>query len=417
MQLTVRRFAAILGAAAGILLAVSPARAQVVSVDTTHGLYFEKPFRTKMFVYTPSLTLTANPTDWLSVTGGWEADVVSGASVKSKAGSAYKATQPAADVVTTASVVDLRNVGVGNVAFKKDNTSFGGGYAYSTENDYRSHSFNATARTELFEHNTQLQMDFAHNFDKVCDAVQAPNATPVLASALVDSKGCFTDAAGRTTRPLNIDNLQGSWSQAWTPIFQTQVLYTVQIVNGFQSNPYRVIVLGQGIQAQEHHPDNRTRHSVALRGNIFLKPLKAAIRLGVRGYLDTWNLASGTADAEFEKYLGEHFRVGIRGRFYMQTGALFWSDDYTGGDAPLGPKGQYFTGDRELSPFFSVLGGLNFTYAAVATTTKVLGFMNDFKAIATINLMQFDYSEYTLGGDSVSNARAWIGGLSINAGF
>ena len=64
-----------------------------------------------------------------------------------------------------------------------------------------------------------------------------------------------------------------------------------------------------------------------------------------------------------------------------------------------------------------MLGGLNFTYAAVATTTKVLGFMNDFKAIATINLMQFDYSEYTLGGDSVSNARAWIGGLSINAGF
>ena len=417
MQLSARRVAAFLGTALGILLGAAPLRAQVVSVDTTHGIYYEQPFRTKMFVYTPSVTLTANPTDWLSVSGGWEADVVSGASVKSKSGAAYKATQPAADVITTASVHDLRNVGLGNVTFKKDNTTFGGGYAYSTENDYRSHSFNATARTELFEHNTQLQIDYAHNFDTVCDTVQTPNATPVLRSGLINSTGCFTDLATRTTRPLQIDNLQGSWSQAWTPVFQTQLLYTVQIVNGFQSNPYRVIVLGQGIQAQEHHPDNRTRHSVTLRGNVFLKPLKAALRLGVRGYLDTWNVLSGTAEADFEKYLGEHFRVGLRGRFYKQTGALFWSDDYTGGDAPMGPKGQYFTGDRELSPFFSVLGGLNFSYSAVATTGKVLGFMNDFKAVVSINMMQFEYAEYTLGGDTVSNARAWIGGLSVNAGF
>ena len=43
----------------------------------------------------------------------------------------------------------------------------------------------------------------------------------------------------------------------------------------------------------------------------------------------------------------------LRARVYHQTGAVFWSDDYTGGDPPLGPKGQYWTGDRELSPFNS----------------------------------------------------------------
>lgn len=418
MQLKRARFVVSSALAAVCALATpSVASAQVVSFNTTHGIYYEKPFRTEMFVYTPSATLTATPWNWLTVSGGWEADVVSGASVKTKSGSAYKATQPAADVISTASVKDFRNVGTGNLAFKKDNTSFGGGYAYSTENDYKSHSFNVFARTELFEHNTQLQIDYAHNFDKVCDTLQNPNALPALRSALASSTGCFTDDATRPSRPLQIDNLQGSWSQAWTPVFQTQLLYTLQIVNGFQSNPYRAIILGQGLQAQEHHPDNRARHSVQARGNFYLKPLKAALRLGLRGYWDTWDVLSGTGEAEFEKYFGEHFRVGLRGRFYMQRGALFWSDDYSGGDPPLGPKGQYFTGDRELSPFWSILGGLSFTYGAVATGKRLLGFMNDFKFVASANLIQFDYLEYTLGGSNVSNARAWLVNVGMNVGF
>ena len=422
MQLSraIRRLKRLRGVVLGLGLVLGgerAAEAQVVSFNTTHGSYYEKPFRTNMFVYTPSVTLSATPWTWLTVSGGWEADVVSGASVKTKAGSAYKATQPAADVITTASVKDFRNVGTGNVAFKKDNTSFGGGYAYSTENDYKSHSFNVFARTELFEHNTQLQIDYARNFDRVCDTVQSPNALPALRSALASSTGCFSDDPTRPSRSLAIDNLQGSWSQAWTPVFQTQLIYTLQIVNGFQSNPYRAIILGQGLQAQEHHPDNRARHAIQTRGNIYLKPLKAAIRLGLRGYWDTWDVLSGTGEVEFEKYFGEHFRIGARGRFYMQRGALFWSDDYSGGDPPLGPKGQYFTGDRELSPFFSILGGLSFTYGAVATGPRLLGFMNDFKAVASVNLMQFEYQDYTLGGSSVSNARAWLVNIGANVGF
>ncbi|CAN5221360.1 hypothetical protein BH09MYX1_BH09MYX1_52040 [soil metagenome] len=422
MQLTTSKRLAI--AALGIASAFGSAfasertaAAQVVTVNTTHGIYYEKPFRTEMFVYTPSVTLTATPWSWLSVSGGWEADVVSGASVKTKAGPAYKATQPAADVITTASVKDLRNLGTGNVAFKKDNTSFGGGYTYSTENDYKSQSFNVFARTELFEHNTQLQIDYAHNFDRVCDTLQSPNVADALRATLASSKGCFTDDVTRPSRGLAIDNLQGSWSQAWTPTFQTQLIYTLQIVNGFQSNPYRAVILGQGIQAQENHPENRARHALQTRGNIYIKPLKAALRLGLRGYWDTWDVLSGTAEIDFEKYFGEHFRVGLRGRFYMQRGALFWSDDYSGGDPPLGPKGRYFTGDRELSPFYSVLGGLSFTYGAVATGHRLLGFMNDFKLVGSVNMMQFEYQDYTLAGNSISNARAWLVNLGLNVGF
>ncbi len=391
--------------------------AQVVQIDTSHGLFYEAPLRTHMFVYSPSLTLTVNPSDSVSIYGGWEADIVSGASVKTKAGPAYKATHPTADVISTASVNDFRNVGKGGFAIKHDNTSFGAGGLFGSENDYHSISFNVMARTELFEHNTQLQIDYARNFDQVCDAVQDPNANPVAHLALASSKGCFTKDITRVTHDIGIDSLQGSWSQAWTPVFQTQAVYTLQILNGFQSDPYRAVVLGQGVQAQEYIPDNRTRHAVALRANYYLRAIKGAIRVGVRGYRDSWNIYSGEAEVEVEKYFGSSFRAAINGRFYKQTGAIFWSDDYSGGNPPLGPRGQYFTGDRELSPFFSVMGGIKLTYAASAGEKKVAGFLTGLRIVAAANIIDFNYDEYTLGGVAVAGSFAYLLNLGLSAGF
>ncbi len=412
------RFALKIAALLAALLAVAvPARAQVVQIDTAHGIFYEAPLRTHMFVYSPSLTVTANPSDSVSVYGGWEADIVTGASVKTKAGAAYQAVHPTTDVISTASVNDFRNVGKGGFTVKHDNVSFGAGGLYGEEHDYRSISFNVMARTELFDHNTQLQADYAHNFDSVCDIVQDPNATPVGYVPLPSSVGCFTSDPTKTTNDIAIDSLQGSWSQAWTPVFQTQALYTLQVVNGFQSDPYREVVLGQGVEAQEYIPSNRTRHAITLRANYYLRNFKGAIRLGLRGYRDSWNIYSGEADLEIEKYFGSKFRAAINGRFYKQTGAIFWSDDYSGGNPPDGPKGQYWTGDRELSPFFSVMGGLKLTYEAVAAEKKVLGFMTNLRIVAAANLMDFSYDEYTLGGVPVTGAFAYLLNLGLSAGF
>jgi Protein of unknown function (DUF3570) len=404
-----------LGAA---MLATVQARAQYVDFDTTHTLYYEAPVRTNMFVYSPGVNLAAHPWEFLDVHGGWEADVVSGASVATKAGPAYKASQPAADVISTASVHDLRNVGKGGFTIKKDAVSLDTGYTYSTEHDYRSHSIDASARTELFEHNTQLQIDWSHNWDSVCNRVQGPNAKAERFIALEDSTGCFASSnALRSTAPVSIDSFQGGWSQAWTPIFQTQFLYTAQILNGFQSDPYRSVVLGQGIKAQEHVPDNRTRHSVTGRFNFFLRPLKAALRFMARGYWDTWDVKSVTGDVEFEKYLTDSWRASLHFRYYKQSGSVFWSDDYTGGDPPLGPKGAYFTGDRELSPFSSYMGGLRTNYTITPEKGRILGMMTSLKLGAYFEMVQFDYDEYTLGGQTITGGRAFIGGLSIAASF
>jgi hypothetical protein len=419
VQLRAGALAWVLAFAVALVVGVAPrvARAQVVVFDTNHSLFYEAPSKSHMLVYSPSTDLEVTPTDALSLRAGWEADVVSGASVAVKAGPTYQTAHPGADVVTSASVHDLRNSARGGFTLRKDIVSFTGGYNYSIEHDYRSNSFNVSARTEPLAHDTQFEIDYAHNFDQVCNRVQTAGNPATLDRALEDSSGCFTSAVNRTTDPISVDTMQGSWSQAWTPTFATQLIYSAQVTDGFQSDPYRSVVIAEGIVAQEHAPNDRTRQSVTLKANFYLRPIKAALRLSARGYDDTWGIQSETGEIEFEKYLGEAFRVLLRGRVYNQTGAVFWSDDYTGGVPPLGPRGQYWTGDRELSPFWSWLGGLRAIYTVTPAHGRLLGLMSRLKIGASFDIQNFNYSQFTLGGVPVANTYAYFGGLSLSAAF
>lgn len=412
------KLAALSAFSVATLLTAASARAQVAQVDTSHTLYLESPTRTNMTVYTPGVDISATPADWITIKGGYEADIVSGASVKRKAGPAYAAVNPGADVITTASVYDLRHSPRGGVTLRKGDVSYSAQYNYGTENDYKSHSIFVAARTEAYEHDTQLELSYARNFDLVCDRVQAVNAQAPRFRSLEDSTGCFGGSDPlRTRHRLSIDGLQASWTQAWTPTFATQLAYTAQLLEGFQSNPYRSVILGQGLEAQEHHPENRARQSLAARANLYVRPIKIAIRIGARLYRDTWDVTSGTGEVEVERYLLEGFRLAGRARYYRQTGASFWSDDYTGGDPPLGPKGQYWTGDRELSPFSSIAFGGRLTYGIAPTKGRIIGLMTGLKVGAALDVVQFDYSEYTLGGTPISGARAYILGANLSATF
>jgi hypothetical protein len=399
------------------------ARAQVAQVDTAHTLYHESPTRSNMTVYTPGVDVAVTPWDWMTIRGAYEADIVSGASVATKAGPAYQAVNPGADVITTASVKDVRHSPTGGLTLRKGDVAYTASYTYSTENDYRSHSIFVGAKTEAYDHNTQFEISYARNFDSVCDRVQAAGNTPPRFRALEDSTGCFKTDPLRTTHSLSIDGLQASWTQAWTPEFATQLVYTAQLIEGFQSNPYRSVIVAQGLKAQEHHPNMRARQALALRLNYYVRPIKLAVRLSGRVYRDTWDITSGTGELELERYIVEGVRMTVRGRFYKQGAAVFWSDDYTGGDAPLGPRGQYFTGDRELSPFWSVALGTRISYAIRPTPrpdgggTRMVGIFTDAKLGASADAIQFSYDEYTLAGTPITNARAYIIGATAGASF
>src|SRR5207249_3959816 len=100
---------------------------------------------------------------------------------------------------------------------------------------------------------------------------------------------------------------------------------TLQVVDGFQSNPYRKVFVGsQGRAPQEHVPDRRQRFAGFARARLALPELRAAAAGMARLYRDTWDLRAATAEAELLKYLGPSIIVGAHGRYHLQSGAIFF---------------------------------------------------------------------------------------------
>ncbi len=401
------------GLAAGVLLLNRPAPAQVVEADARTSVFIEPSKTSHMNVITPAVTVSATPVDFVTVHAGYSADIVSGASESKKAGPSV------VDAVSAASVHDFRQVAAGGFVLHRGHTDLGASYAYGTEHDYRSNTISATAGTDFFQRNTKLEFAYAHGFDDVCDLALNSVQAPTARVALDESKGCFTSDKTRRQVPVSTDNFQGAWTQSWTPVFATQVVLTGSVQHGFLSNPYRsVVISSDGTPAQEHHPDNRARGAVALRMKYFIKPIDASVGVGVRAYRDTWDIISQTYELEFEKGLMPWLRIGVTGRYYHQTAAVFWSDDYAGGEPLNGPRGQYFSGDREVSPLSSLLGAARVTASFHGRPGSRVGHLFiDFETSLGATFLKTYLDNFTWSGRAPDDTFAMVFGGNVTGTF
>jgi hypothetical protein len=409
MQLSRYRRGVAIALSLGMLGAAVASRLEADSAfSTTNTFFLEFGGPLRMMVVTPGANLKLDLGEHLTISGGWEADIVSGASV-----AVVDAPAPTIDALTVASVYDFRNVGRGRIELRDGATTLRGGYTYGIENDYRSHAFDVSARTELFERNTAFELSYARGFDSVCDLAQPRAQEAVNRQRLPTSDGCFSSGAtDRDTRDVSLQTFQGSWSQAWTRILATQLTFTTQIVDGFQSNPYRAVWLGRAA-AQEHHPRLRVRYAVGLGTRLWVAPLRGALQLDLRGYRDTWDILSLTAELAYDWAPIDGLRVRVRGRYYKQTAAIFFSDDY----GRL-PAGSYFTGDRELSDMSSFTVGGRFAWSISPNDEgRVLGFLSSLDLVLKGDLMMFDFASFRYGQFAVPNDRAIVATLSLEAGF
>jgi hypothetical protein len=287
----------------------------------------------------------------LGIEAGYELDIVSGATTR-----VYRPGD-APDAVSGATFSDVRHAARGGLSFETATVALTAGYSYGWENDYRSHTLSVAARGDFLERNFTLGLAYTRNFDSVCD--QAND----LAQSLLDlrplgtSEGCFS--VGQTalaTRRLSIDTFEPSLSWTATPLLLLSLGSTLQILDGFQSNPYRAVRLGpEGREPQERLPQHRQRFALFLRAHQAVPLLRAAARLAARVYRDTWDVAAASADAEWLQYFGPSLMAGVRGRYHRQGGAVFFR---TAQDLrTLGPAGEYWTGDRELAPLTNYLVG------------------------------------------------------------
>ncbi len=392
--------------AAASTLTTSP-RGEVAQFHARTTLYREGTPYGHMTVINPATVLTVKPWEAVGITGGYAADIVSGASIKTR--NAARGQDP--DVVSRASVHDTRHVVNGGLSLNRKLSTFQAGYNYSWENDYRSHSIDMFGKTELLQKTMELSIAYSHNWDSVCDRVQL-DPDPTRRLSLDTSKECFKPSDKVTSRPVAIDAIQAGWTQLWSPTLAMQGTFSIQLQHGFLSNPYREVNIGVNSPAQEYVPDVRVRLAAGLKFNWYMKALKTALRIGGRVYRDTWDVRAVSGEAEAERYLFiDALRVRLRGRYYTQGRAAFYSDDYL-----IEPRGVYFTGDRELSSMYNVLAGGRLAYGPTATNGKYLGILQRVEVSLGLDHIWFHYRDFTINGTALSKT-AWVGTFGFSLTF
>ncbi len=397
------------------LVIAMPARAQVASLEVSSALFVEPSATSQLTVINPTATLAASPASWLTLRGNYEADIVSGASESLKGGRLSNV-----DVVTSATkFADTRQAVTGGFTVTRAATHLGASYTYGTEHDYRSNAFAVNAGADFLQKNTQIELSYGRGFDQVCTTAYRAADAPSSRLALDNSHGCFTSDVRRAARDISLDNLQVAWTQTWTPVFATQMVVSAALQHGFLGNPYRSVVIAPaGDQALENHPDNRGRGALGGRGKYYARGLRTTFSANVRLYRDTWAIWGQTYELDGERYLLPWLRVLLRGRYYTQTGALFWSDDYTGGEPATGPRGQYWSGDRELSPLSSYLVGMR----GLATCeghpgARVASLFTSLDVSLGFDLLKTDLHDFTLGGRKPDDTLALLWSLAVSGGF
>ncbi len=374
-----------------VFVALAASAGAQVGVSTVTTYYRERGGPLENQVVTPSVRIRGDIRDVAQVRAGWEADVVSGASV-----AVVDNPGLTPDVITSATRYDdLRNVASAGFTLRSEFASLSADYSYGNESDYRSHGFRLGAATELFERNTRFEISYGRGFDQVCNLAQPRAQEAVDRQRLPNSDGCFGGSPDRESLDVDIHTFQGGWTQAWTPVLVTQLTFTGQVLSGYQGNPYRSVWLGRSA-AQEFHPENRQRWAGGLATRVYVRPLKGAIQLFGRLYRDTWDVTSVTAELAWEQTLVESLRVRVRGRYYSQSAAAFFSDDYS-----RFPRGQYFTGDRELSSMDSWVIGGSVRYALPPPLEERT--LEELSFVLKFDHLRYDFRDYTYAGAAVPN--------------
>lgn len=299
---------------------------------------------------------------------GYSADAVTGAT----------ATTYQVDAVSAAtSFSDLRHQGSLALAIRGRRSSLVVSAAVGTERDYLSREFGGSASIDLAGRNTNVALAYSHSFDLVCDKDNG-DSTPLERRALTGMDACDKtgllfgkDRPGVTQwRTLSIDTAQFTLTQTLSPTMNLQVAAYGQVIEGFQSNPYRRVKVG-GNSPQEHIPDTRARWSLTARLNRFLPALRSAVHFSGRFYDDTWRVYGGDAELGYSQYMGNALLLKVHARVYQQSAAKFFKDAFF--YETESTAGEYFTGDRELSPVRSALLGAKLTLISVAENQPIWG--------------------------------------------
>jgi hypothetical protein len=245
-------------------------------------------------------------------------------------------TSASIDIRASASkaITERRDELRGSLSHEWQDVTLSGGYRYSYEPDYVSHSVSSNLTFDLADNSATLVIGGSASFDTV-GRVGDPGFSR--------GTNAFTGQVGLT--------------QVIDPQTLVQAVYEVGYADGYLASPYRYVGVGTpnglcnspggsgGIEycLPEHNPDERMRHAVFLQGRRALSE-STSLGIGYRFYIDDWRLMSHTAMADLSWAIDTDFLLTLRYRFYLQTAASQYKPNYV-------EIQKFMTRDKELSAF------------------------------------------------------------------
>jgi hypothetical protein len=267
-------------------------------------------------VVSPTVQAKSDVSPGTNVSVGYLVDAVSSASV---------------DVVSQASprtIKDTRHQLATGISQQLGSFNLRGGYSYSKENDYLSHSLDVGLADELDDKNTTIALGYGISLNTVGRAEDMNFA-----------------------RALTVHHVALSLTQTINPRLIGQATYELGYADGYQASPYRFVPVRMSLDAApelwvpETDPDTRFRHALVIGANQAVGSA-SSIQADYRIYRDTWGITSHTIGLRYFAHLAKHVDLRLRERFYTQGGAAFYQELY---QAPA----RYITYDRELSSLWS----------------------------------------------------------------
>jgi hypothetical protein len=297
-----------------------------------------------VWVVTPSARAQAREaTVGWSASGGYLVDVVSAASV---------------DIVSTASPrwFEIRHAGNLSAGYKPGSTGGSLSLATSVEPDYTSVAAGVGATHELSRRNVTLSLGYGFEHD-VAGRTDTPFSVYALrldrhelraGAEIVVGAGTLLSA----TLDAQLERGRQEKPYRWLPLFDAGVASSVPVGASVSS----VNSLRLPGRVSERVPDSRERWAGTAR--LAHRFSSSTLVLWDRVYLDSWGLLASTTDVKWTVDLTRRFSVWPRARFHDQTGVSFWRRAYVGSvGAGSVVVPEHRTGDRELSPLWTLTGG------------------------------------------------------------
>lgn len=251
--------------------------------------------------------------------------------------SAPPGSQEAIDAITTASrpitnnafedYIKVRNEVQGELSRSHAAVN----YYLSSEADYLAQQFGAKVNRDFHDQRLNLAGGASYGWDDI--------------KPLPDS---YTTPVAGTKTTLHGDAVA---TQVLSPTTLLRWGVEYFLVDGLQHNPYRNVYAG-GTHVPERHPDHRQRRDTFLRLNQYLAN-RSSLKLSYRLYNDDWGITSHEIESSINQYITHGMVVSYEYRYYTQTRAYFYRDEYATTDGIDG----YLSGDYRMNYLASHLFG------------------------------------------------------------